>query len=68
MPKIQKKDNRGGARPGAGNIAGLTRVEVRRIQKPLTVLPDVYEAFHTRYGRGWGRRVEELMRQDLERK
>ncbi|WP_119079915.1 hypothetical protein [Chitinophaga alhagiae] len=68
MPKVHKKNNRGGARPGAGNKPGLTRVEVRRIQKPLTVLPDIYEAFYARYGRSWSRRVEELMKQDLERK
>ncbi|RPE05569.1 hypothetical protein EGT74_24620 [Chitinophaga lutea] len=60
-----EQNKRGGARVGAGNKKGSTRVTVKRIQKPLTILPDIYEAFYARYGRGWSRRVEELMKEEM---
>ncbi|MBV7534037.1 hypothetical protein [Chitinophaga sp. sic0106] len=58
---------RGGARPGAGNKAGAKRVTARRIQQSLTVDADILSEFKEKYGRGWSRRIEDLMKDDLER-
>lgn len=62
---MNKKDNRGGARPTAGRKSAEEKGFEKRKQYPLTIPPGVYNEFHTRYGRSWARRVEELMRQDL---
>jgi uncharacterized protein (DUF4415 family) len=63
---MRNKDARGGARPGAGNKLGARRVAVKREQYPLTITPDVMTAFKEKYGRGWSRRVEELIISDLQ--
>ncbi|GAA0561414.1 hypothetical protein [Chitinophaga japonensis] len=63
---MKTKDKRGGAGRGQGNKPGVKRVAERRIQQPLTILPSVLEPFKAKYGRGWSRRVEELIRQDLQ--
>lgn len=62
---MDKKENRGGSRPGAGNKAGSKRVDERRVQQPLSILPSIFEPFRAIYGRKWNRRVEELIKQDL---
>lgn len=56
-----KKENRGGARPGAGN-PHKKRVAEKRIQTPLTILPSVLNPFKKMHGRKWGRRVEEMIK------
>lgn len=61
----QKSSNRGGARAGAGNKAGSKRVEERRVQLSLSILPGLLQAFKEKYPGGWNRRVEELIKQDL---
>jgi len=55
------KSERGGKRTGAGNKAGSIRVQEKRKQYPLTILPSVIEPFKKKYGRGWSRRIEELI-------
>ena len=61
----QATEKRGGARPGSGRApAELTGIEKRK-QYPLSIPPSVYEAFHKLHGRGWSRRIEELMRNEV---
>jgi hypothetical protein len=57
---------RGGARPGAGNKKGLSRVAEKRKQYPLSILPSIIEPFREKYGRAWSRRIEELIKQDVQ--
>lgn len=59
MNKI--KDNRGGARLGAGRKP----VKEKRIHANLVILPSILEPFKEQHGRGWSRRVEELVKEDL---
>lgn len=65
MQTPKQKSTHGGRRPGAGN-PGTPRVEERRVQVALTVLPRVVDEFKKKYGRAWARRVETFMVQDLE--
>ena len=61
----KKKATHGGARSGAGNKAGSIRVNEKRQQYPLSILPSILEPFREKYGRGWSRRVEELIKSDF---
>ena len=61
-----KKDNRGGPGRGQGNKPGSMRVEEKRKQYHLTILPSIMNDFKIRHGRGWSRRVEELIKADIE--
>lgn len=58
-----KKETRGGKRKGAGN-PGTPRVAEHRERVTLSVLPSIFTQFKKKYGRGWSRRVEELMKKD----
>lgn len=58
-----KSNNHGGRRPGAGN-PGTPRVDERRQRITLTILPSILAPFRKKYGRGWARRVEELIERD----
>lgn len=48
---------------GPGN-PGTPRVEERRERVTLVVLPSVLAPFKKKYGRGWSRRIEELMKKE----
>lgn len=61
----KSKDNRGGPGRGQGNKAGSVRVEERREGHSVSLLPSVVAAFKEKYGRGWARRIEELIKADL---
>lgn len=61
-----KKSGRGGARPGAGN-PGTKRVEERRIQTTLTILPSVINPFKAKHGHKWGRKVEDMIKKENNR-
>jgi len=61
-----KQNKHGGAREGAGNKPGSIRVDEKRKQVPLTILPSIIDDFKEKYGRGWSRRVEELIKKDLD--
>lgn len=64
MTMTTKNSNHGGRRPGAGN-PGTPRVQERRKAVTLTILPSVLGPFRKKYGRGWARKVEELIKQDV---
>lgn len=61
--KMDKKSSRGGARPGAGN-PGTKRVEERRIQTSLTILPSVLNPFREKHGHKWSRKVEDMIKKE----
>lgn len=58
-----------GTHGGAGRGQGRKKAEEKGIEKrqqfPLTILPSVLEPLREKYGRHWGRRVEELIKIDL---
>jgi len=58
----KKKENRGGARPGAGrkNPSGVVKSTVT-----ITIHPDVLVPFREKYGRGMSQRIEYMMKEDL---
>jgi hypothetical protein len=62
---IMGTSTHGGARPGAGNKAGSTRVKEKRKQYPLTILPSVIEPFKKKYGRTWSREIELMIQLNL---
>lgn len=55
----------GGAREGAGRHSAEELGIEKRSQVPLSILPSVITAFKKKYGRGWSRRVEDLMLSDV---
>lgn len=61
-----KKNNHGGRRPRAGN-PGIPRVDEPRTHASLSILPSVLSPFRKRWGRKWARRVEDLIREDLQK-
>jgi uncharacterized protein (DUF4415 family) len=63
---MEKNNNYGGARKGAGRHSAKELGIEKRVQLPLTIHPSVMKAFKKKYGRGWSRRVEELIKQDLD--
>lgn len=63
MKAENKKENRGGARPGAGNPY-KRRVAEKRIQISLSILPSVLNPFKKKHGRKWGRKVEEMIKSE----
>lgn len=60
---MEKKENRGGRRPGAGN-PGKKRVEERRVQYPVSVLPSILKKFRAKHGRKWSRILEGFMKEN----
>jgi hypothetical protein len=63
---MKKNNNHGGARKGAGRLSAEELGIEKRAHFPLSVHPSVMEAFKKKYGRGWSRRVEELIISDLQ--
>lgn len=61
-----KENKHGGARKGAGRHSAEELGVEKRAQVPLSILPSVIDAFKQKYGRGWSRRIEELIKADLD--
>lgn len=64
---MSNNNTHGGAGRGQGRKKAEELGTEKRVQTPLSVLPSVISAFKKRYGKGWNRRVEEFMQEDLKK-
>jgi hypothetical protein len=63
---MAKSKNYGGARKGAGRHSAEEMGIEKRVPVSLSITPSLIHKFKKKYGRAWSRRVEDLIRKDLD--